>query len=239
MNPAFAQVDHRPWPVPASPWTWRQAWLDLLFVHFEVDAGDLRRLLPPELELDTHDGKAWVGIVPFRMTGVTKRGWPAPSLLCDFPEINVRTYVRHGGKPGVWFFSLDVRSGLIAWFARTFFHLPYHRAVIDLEGRDRVHHYVARRGANVFEADYRVGELAPSRPGSFGHWATERYCLYSQRRDGRCFRGEVQHPKWPLHRAELTIRRNTLSPLALGPQHPEVFFSPRVDVVVWPLVPIN
>lgn len=225
--------------MPAAPWTWRQAWLELLFVHYEIDPAVIRPLLPSVLELDTYDGKAWIGIVPFRMKGVTKRGWPAPSALCDFPEINVRTYVTHQGKPGVWFLSLDVSSSLIAWFARTFFHLPYQQAKISTSDHAGVHAYSARRASAVFEATYRVGAPAPSQPGSFSHWATERYCLYAQRRDGRCFRGEVQHPQWPLHRADVLIKRNTLSPVPLKAQHPEVFFSPRVDVVVWPLEAIN
>jgi uncharacterized protein YqjF (DUF2071 family) len=206
-----------------------------LFVHYQVDAATIRARIPGSLELDTYDGQAWIGIVPFRMEGVTKRGWPAPALFCDFPEINVRTYVTHQGKPGVWFFSLTIPSPAVAWFARTFFHLPYRSGCIR-QGNEGPHHwYSLQGGKHAFEADYVVGAAAPSRPGSFAHWATERYCLYSEARDGRCFRGEIQHPKWPLHSAALTVNTNTLAGFPLGSQHSEVYFSPRVDVVVWPL----
>lgn len=237
-HPALAQIAHRPWPVPARPWTWRQAWVDLLFVHFEADPAELRRQLPAGLELDLHDGKAWIGIVPFRMEGVTKRGWPAPAWLCDFAEINVRTYVRCGDKAGVWFLSLDVVNPLVAAFARTFFHLPYFSARIAVVPGAAGCDYRVSRGERRFEATFRGGAAAPSMPGSFGHWATERYCLYSADRAGRLFRGEVHHVKWPLERAELTVRENSMSPVALGAQHPDVYYSPQVDVVIWPLEPV-
>lgn len=235
-HPAFEQTDHRPWPVPGQPWSWQQAWCDLLFLHYAVEPAALAARLPAGLQLDLHDGQAWIGIVPFRMEGVTKRGWPAPGWLCDFAEINVRTYVTHQGKAGVWFLSLDVVNPLVAGFARTFFHLPYLRARIGLETKPDGLHYTVSRGARRFEAVYAGGEPAPAAPGSFAEWATERYCLYTVDTGGHILRAEVQHPKWPLQKANLLLKTNTMSPVALGAQHPEVYYSRRVDVAVWPLM---
>ena len=239
MHPAFAQVDHRPWPLPSAPWAWRQEWLDLLFVHFEADPNELRRLLPDGLQLELFEGKAWIGIVPFHMRGVTKRGWPAPSMMSDFPEINVRTYVTDGKKPGVWFLSLDAASHLAVQFARHFFHLPYYYAKIEAARRHGSYCYSSQRGAHGFSAEYEAFEAAPSRSGTFAHWATERYCLYSADSTGRCFRAEVQHVKWPLQRAQVSIATNTLANVRLGAMHPTVLLSPRLEVVVWPLEPIG
>lgn len=224
--------------MPEGPWAWRQSWLDLLFIHYEVDAGLLAKLLPAGIELDLFAGKAWIGIVPFRMAGVSKRGWPAPAWLCDFAEINVRTYVRHRAKSGVWFLSLDVMNPLVAGFARTFFHLPYFSARMAVRKQGEAWHYSVRRGERRFDAHFSGGTPAPSAPGSFAQWATERYCLYSANRAGRLFCGEVQHPKWPLQVAHLDLRVNSMSPLPLGARHPEVYFSPRVDVVLWSLQPV-
>lgn len=238
-HPAFAQTDHRPWPVPDRPWSWEQAWCDLLFIHFAVEPAALAGLLPPGLQLDRHDGKAWIGIVPFRMEGVTKRGWPAPGWLCDFTEINVRTYVTHQGKPGVWFLSLDVINPLVVGFARTFFHLPYQRARIGMETKPNGLRYTVQRGDRRFEAIYSGGDNAPATPGSFAEWATERYCLYTVSPGGRILRAEVQHPKWPLQKAKLALTVNTMSRIALGARHPEVYFSRRVDVAIWPLAPVD
>jgi len=177
--------------------------------------------------------------VPFRMRGVTKRGWPAPPAVSDFSEINVRTYVTAGGKRGVWFFSLDAASFLAVRFARLFFHLPYYRARIRASPMGDRYAYHSVRGDREFAATFEVGVATPSRPGSFAEWATERYCLYSANRRGRCFRAEIQHGKWPLRRAEVALTTNRLADVELGSIHPEKYFSARLDVVLWPLGPID
>ena len=98
----------------------RMTWRSLLFVHWRVPVEQLRPLVPPDLEIDRFDDSAWVGLVPFTMTGV--RPWWVPGLLnvrgiTRFHECNVRTYVTLGGKPGVWFFSLDAASRPAVWWA--------------------------------------------------------------------------------------------------------------------------
>jgi uncharacterized protein len=105
-----------------------QSWYDLLFAHWPVDAAMLRPHIPAKLEIDTFDGRAWLGIVPFSMTGVRLRWTPPLPWLSAFPELNVRTYVTAQRKPGVWFFSLDAASALAVAAARLSFHLPYFRA---------------------------------------------------------------------------------------------------------------
>jgi uncharacterized protein len=83
----------------------RQQWRDLLFVHWPIAADALRPLVPESLELDLFEGTAYVGLVPFTMTGVRPVGLPAVVGLSSFHETNVRTYVRLADRdPGVWFF---------------------------------------------------------------------------------------------------------------------------------------
>src|SRR5438128_1258865 len=106
----LAQTEHRPWPLPDAPWVMRQTWYDLLFAHWPIAADVMRAHIPPQLELDTFDGQAWVGVVPFGMSNVYPRlTMPVPGLSY-FLELNVRTYVTVGGKPGVYFFSLDASN---------------------------------------------------------------------------------------------------------------------------------
>jgi len=105
-----------------------QTWNDLLFAHWPVAPNVLRALVPPELPLDTYDGTAWLAVTPFHMTGIRARGLPPIPGLSRFPELNVRTYVILDGKPGVYFFSLDVTSRMAVWGARTFYRLPYFHA---------------------------------------------------------------------------------------------------------------
>src|SRR5437016_12362320 len=128
MSAVLQEAAHCPWPLPAGPWVMAQSWRDLLFAHWQVDAAALRSLLPPQLQIDTFEGSAWLAVVPFRMTGVRLRGTPALPWLSAFPELNVRTYVKCEGKPGVWFFSLDAGNALAVTIARAWFHLPYFRA---------------------------------------------------------------------------------------------------------------
>jgi uncharacterized protein YqjF (DUF2071 family) len=106
------------------PWIMRMRWVELLFAHWPIDPGALGGLLPPDLEIDTYDGQAWLGIVPFRMEDVAPRGLPSPPGLGAFPEVNLRTYVRHRGRAGVWFLSLDAASRITVEGARRFYHLP-------------------------------------------------------------------------------------------------------------------
>src|SRR5437867_2588447 len=100
---------HRPWPLPREPWVMAQTWHDLLFAHWPVPAVALRPVIPAFLDVDTFEGEAWIGVVPFRMSGVHPRFVPSLPGLSAFPELNVRTYVTDGERPGVWFFSLDAR----------------------------------------------------------------------------------------------------------------------------------
>ncbi|MCU1386410.1 MAG: hypothetical protein JWL71_5107, partial [Acidobacteria bacterium] len=102
----LADTAHRPWPLPGRPWIMTQTWHDLLFAHWRVDVDELAALIPSGLELDLFSGEAWAGVVPFHMTNVAPRGVPSLPWVSAFAELNVRTYVRVGDKPGVYFFSL-------------------------------------------------------------------------------------------------------------------------------------
>ncbi len=232
----FEHLDHRPWPLPDRPWIMKQQWLNLLFLHWPVDPSSIQSQIPEGLEIDTFDGNAWIGIVPFDMKGVTPRGCPAPSILSDFPEINVRTYVVRDGKPGVWFFSLDVTNPVATTIARKVFHLPYYTSDVRIRTNQDGTHYFMQRDKLVFDATYHATGPCKSKSGSFEDWCTERYCLYAQSTSGKLFRAQVHHRKWPLEKAKLKIRQNTLlDEFDVGGRHPSILFSKSIDVVVFPM----
>lgn len=243
MHVAFSRTNHRPWPLPAGRWTWRQGWKDLLFAHYAVPRHMLVPLVPPELTIQEYDGSSWVGVVPFRMTGVMRRPFPDLPGVSAFPELNLRLYVERDGKPGVWFLSLDAANPLAVWAARRFFHLPYHLAGIRIESRAASFRFVSRRsGGNrgvTFTADYGpAGPVFEAPPGSLEAFLTERYCLYARSPAGRLFRAEVHHLSWPLQPATGEVQAEALvAPhgLQLRGQAPLLHFSRGVDVVVWPL----
>jgi uncharacterized protein YqjF (DUF2071 family) len=242
---AFSRVAHRPWPVSARSWTWRQSWCDLLFAHWPVPASALRPLVPEPLQVEEFDGTSWVGVVPFRMEGVMRRPLPDLPCLSAFPELNVRLYVRAEGRPGVWFLSLDAANRCAVWAARRFFCLPYFHAQMKLSTSGTEIRYESSRSGSRevrFEAVYQpAGPPGESRPGSLEHWLTERYCLYAQCPRGRIHRMEVHHHPWPLRAAEADLIRNDLLRLqrieVAGP--PLLHFSDRLDVVVWPPEPVR
>jgi hypothetical protein len=218
----------------------QQTWHDLLFAHWAVPCEALRSLVPSQLPLDTCNGQCWLGVVPFWMSGVRVRGTPAIPALSRFPELNVRTYVVLENKPGVYFFSLDAQSHLAVWGARTFFHLPYFYADMQVEvAGDEVCYRSVRQGAEA-ELQARYAPVTPVKqrmPGSLEHWLTERYCLYTVHND-RAYRCEIHHLPWPLQDASGEIRRNTMASAAgvtLSATQPLLHFSKRQDVLVWPL----
>jgi uncharacterized protein YqjF (DUF2071 family) len=225
-----------------------QSWHDLLFAHWPVPADGLRALLPAGLALDTTDGQAWLGVVPFRMSGVRPRWLPALPGLSAFPELNVRTYVVADGKPGVWFFSLDAANRVAVELARRSFHLPYFRALMRCsaagEGIEyRTERHDPRGAPAVFAAHYEpFGPAAAPAPGSLADWLTARYCLYTSDSAGRLLRGEIHHLPWPLQAARADIRANSMAEAAgirLPETAPLLHFARRLDVVVWPLEPVS
>ena len=242
MTPAeiLRIAGHRPWSLPNSPWIGVQVWHDLLFAHWPVSFDLLRPLVPPQLELDSFDKQCWVGIVPFHMSGVRARGIPAVPGLSAFPELNVRTYVTLGNKPGVFFFSLDAANLPAVWTARALYHLPYFYARMKAELRgDRIDYSSERLlTPAVLKASYRpTAPVALRQPGTIDHWFTERYCLYTVWRK-RAYRCEIHHPQWPLQDADADFSANTVATAAqisLPDTRPLLHFAKRLDVLIWPL----
>jgi uncharacterized protein len=218
----------------------KQIWHDLLFAHWPFTPGLMRPLVPPQLTLDTFDGECWIGVVPFHMSGIRGRGLPSLPGLSRFPELNVRTYVTHGGKPGVYFFSLDAASLPAVWAARTFYHLPYFHAAMTSEDGDGCIQYSSRRHAAAAEflARYRpIASVQLRAKGSLEDWLTERYCLYTTHRN-QVYRGEIHHQPWPLQNAEAELETNTVAAaagLALPETCPRLHFARRLEVLIWPL----
>lgn len=210
-------------------------------MHWDMPPETLRRLIPSSLEIDTFNGRSWIGIVPFRMSGVRVRGTPPVPGLSAFPELNVRTYVTKDGKPGVWFFSLDAASLLTVWGARGWLRLPYfHAQMKSQEVEGKIFYHSRRRGGlnAVFEAHYQPsGSVSDPKPGTLDHWLTERYCLYGATRTQAVYRMEIHHAPWALQPAQSVVFRNTMTgPLGiqLPHQEPLLHFARRQDVFIWP-----
>jgi len=212
-----------------------QNWRDLTFLHFSCDPSEVQPLIPPELTVDTHDGKAWVGLVPFRMCGVRAPGLPALPWLSAFPETNVRTYVHcQSAKPGVWFFSLDAARWLACKAARMGMGLPYFHAQMSTRSEEGEQVYGSDRGGIRCDVRVRPGASFLASPGSLDFFLVERYLLYSRFRGG-LIRGQVHHVPYPLRRAELlSCEEGMISAAGLRCRPWEhVCYSEGVDVEIF------
>lgn len=238
----LAETSHRPWPLPRRSWILVQVWHDLLFAHWPIAASELYPLIPPGLALDTYEGQAWISVAPFEITGVRLRGFFPLPLLSSSLELNVRTYVMAGNRPGVFFFSLDATNPAAVILGRHGYHLPYFRATMSLRRANGMIHYRSRRRdskapAAEFSAQYRpAGDVFRSMPGSLDHWLTERYCLYAVGPRGRLLRAEIHHAQWPLQPACADIEVNTMAAAAgisVLPGQPLLHFARKLEVLAW------
>lgn len=232
-----------------------QKWGKLLFVHWAIDAELLHPLIPSQLSIDTFDGAAWIGVVPFTMWGIRASFLPPIPGTSAFHELNIRTYVHRNGVPGVWFFSLDAANSLAVWGARTFYHLPYFNAEMSLDQKEKTINYSSKRiderGAPAeFKATWNIGEPLPqSTPESLEFFLTERYCLYSHHHD-QLYRSRIFHQAWPLRKAELVSAtpalaggyRSTMIE-SLGIPQPEgeplLHYAESIAVGIWPLKQVS
>ncbi len=230
-----------------------QNWGKLLFMHWRIDAKLLRPLVPSQLEIDTFDGSAWIGVVPFTMWGIRASFLPPIPGTSAFHELNVRTYVHHRGVPSVWFLSLDAANRLAVWGARKFYYLPYFYAQMSLEQTGNTIRYFSarreRRGAPAeLHAKWNIGEVPGARasclqstprsaPSSLEIFLTERYCLDTVH-NGKLYRARIHHQPWPLQKAELVSLNSSMIEshgLPTPQGDPHLLYSEEISVDIWRL----
>ncbi|MFP5237866.1 MAG: YqjF family protein [Acidobacteriota bacterium] len=249
MREFLIRTSHKPRPLPPGRWVMTQRWNDLLFAHWPMAPAALAHFVPDGLQIDTFEGSAWLGVVPFWMDRIKFRGFPAIPGTSSFPELNLRTYVRDPktGTPGVLFLSLDAANLPAVLFARALYRLPYYWAEMHIqEQSEREFTYYSRRRFSrdevMFVARYRglgpTRKMAECGPGSLEYFLTERYCLFTRGRNGEPMRANIHHIPWPLEAAEADIERNDLAAemgITLPRRAPVLHYSRRLAVYVWQL----
>ena len=225
------------WPIM------HQKWGKLLFMHWRLDEKLLRPLIPSQLDIDTFDGSAWIGVVPFTMWDIRASLLPPIPGTCAFHELNVRTYVSHRGVPSVWFLSLDAANKLAVWGARKFYHLPYFNAQMSLAQTDKTIRYSSsrrdRRGPRAeFQATWNIGVALPqTSPGSLEFFLTERYCLDAEHK-GNLYRARIHHKPWPLRSADLVSLNSAMIEshgLPTPQGDPLLHYCEELSVDIWGL----
>jgi len=248
MQEFLFRTSHRLRPLPAGRWAITQRWNDLLFAHWPIPASSIAALLPEWLEVDTFQGSAWLGAVPFWLDRIKIRGVPTIPGGRGFPDLNLRTYVRDQftNTPGIYCFSLDSGNLVAVAMARALYHLPYRWADMRMEQRsEREFAFYSRRRFTsrpvIFKARYRgLGpshKLSQIQSGTLESFFTERSCLFSSNRAGQPIRASLHYVPWPLEEAEAEIERNDLATaigIELPDRDPVLHYSRRLGVYIWP-----
>jgi uncharacterized protein YqjF (DUF2071 family) len=212
-----------------------QSWRNLLFAHWPMSPAKLAPLIPPGSRLDTYDGAAWIGITPFAVLALRGRVTPPLPVLSRFLEANLRTYVSVGGKPGVFFFTLDASSSAAVMGGRYAYGLPYRKASVHRSHESGLVHHRSESNALRFDAHYRgEGPGALAAPGSLEAFLVERYCLYTLRA-GKVRRVDIHHPPWLLQSASADTMIDVQRADPIGLPAPAAMFhvALRQDVLVW------
>lgn len=198
IDEVLSNTAHRPWELPVGKWQYYQEWNNVLFLHWEVPYGELRMLVPPQLDIDSFEGRYYVSLVAFTMQKIRPRNLPAVKFISDFHEINIRTYINNGGKQGVYFLNIEAEKRLSAFVARTLSGLPYERSVIRRTQKE-YHSFNASKNLRL-SASFNVTSILEDKT-ELDKWLTERYCLYLEDASS-VFRYEIHHNEWEIRNVE-------------------------------------
>ena len=224
-------TSHRPWELPANPWSYYQEWNDVLFLHYQVSLEELESFVPDGLELDLFVGKPWVSLVAFTMEKIRPRYIPSFAPISDFPEINVRTYVKANGKSGVYFLSIEAGKRLSCQLAKVLSGLPYRYSKIKRTG-NRYESQNSLFGDNM-QIQYAVGKDIDTKT-ELDIWLTERYALF-QDINKSLVSFDLHHKEWKINSVE--IRNLNLQYERFGKlinNNPDrMHYSKGVKVLAW------
>lgn len=224
-------TDHRPWEIPSEPWKYYQEWNHAVFLHWQVELSELEKWVPKELEIDLYDGKPWVSLAAFTMQKIRPKYLPAFSPISNFDEINIRTYVKKGGKTGVYFLSIEAGNKLSCRIARSLSELPYRYSKMNRQGT--MYSSENRLFNDKMSLKYNIGHQLEEKSG-LDKWLTERYALFQDTKTA-INQFEIHHLEWSLFRLETTEieihypRYNK----HLSPSPDRTHYSPEVQVIAW------
>lgn len=221
-----------------------QKWSNLLFLHYRVDPKELQKLIPPPLELDLHNNEAWISVVPFKMSSIKPGN--ITNVVPNFPEINVRTYVKYGEQRGVYFLTLDASNKLVVKTSSLFPGLPYKQAKMTQKGDGSSKNPFSIKSTRTekyaphaeFEASYEVTtEEGQSVQDDLSKFLIERYRFFGVNKDGTVIKTDINHEQWPVKKAQVNIKKNTMldsiKEIKIIDSNPLVQYVEEMDVKVW------
>ena len=225
-------TEHRPWELPTGPWQYYQEWNRALFLHWEIPLDTLRHCIPNRLTIDSINGRCYVSLVAFTMENLRPANLPSCGLISNFHEVNLRTYINHNNKKGVYFLSIDVSKYLSAFIAKKLSGLPYEKSFIT-----RTHHQYSliNEEKNInFNTEYDIKSLLVNKT-ELDKWLTERYCLYLNKKN-KLYRYDIHHKEWEIK--VLDLKKNSLdfnlNGINLTDKPPDIsHYSDGIKVISW------
>src|SRR5215510_4203569 len=178
-----------------------QRWHEISFFHWSCEPALLQSRLPRPLTIDTSEGKAWIGLTPFLLTGLRPPLLPQ-ALGLTFPEMNLRTYVVGPSGPGIWFFSLDAARAIAVLGARWTYGLPYYWSDMHVDVGENENLYYSSRGGKA-KAHIRIAKKERiTEQSPLEIFLTARFRLYSMYYS-KLVTAAVSHPPWELNRVRV------------------------------------
>lgn len=235
MDNLIQSISHRPWALPKGQWRYYQEWNNALFLHWKVDAGELTKLIPVGISLDTYDGESWISLVAFTMKKIRPKILPSVSFVSNFHEINVRTYLIQDNKQGVYFLNIEAQKQTSSFVAKLLSGLPYEKATIERQQKNEIQQYIASNKDKGFHLDvtFKVGYKITDQ-SELDNWLTERYCLYLDKND-KLYRYEIHHKPWELYHVEISdlTTNYKVGNISLNKKPDLTHYSDGVKVVAW------
>ena len=224
-------VEHRPWGLPKPDWKFYQEWNNAIFLHWQVDEKELKKFVPKEIEIDLFEGKPWASLVAFTMEKIRPKCLPSFPPISNFDEINIRTYVKYNGKPGVFFLSIEGGTDLSCKVAKGISELPYRHSKMTRKSN----HFFSKNleFKDKFELEYKIGNKLENKE-NLDLWLTERYALF-QNTEKAINRFEIHHIEWPINDLKIeSINVNYKRFHKLINNNPnKVAYSKGVEVIAW------
>jgi uncharacterized protein YqjF (DUF2071 family) len=188
-------------------------WDRAVFINYAADPEVLQRQVP--FALDLRDGRAFVSIVAFtlvrmrpRLGGKLTEWLLKPIATHEF--LNIRTYVRHNGEPGIYFLAEWLSNRISVLLGPRTFGLPYKFGQLDYKHRESLHGLVTgSEGRLGYDGKVTEAGFEPCQAGSLDEFMLERYTAFTQQGNRRrLFR--IWHEPWPQAPAEFQVKEDSL-----------------------------
>ena len=232
IDDILSTTSHRPFALPVGQWKYYQEWNNVLFFHWKIPFGILRKFVPESFNIDTFDGICYVSLVAFTMQKIRPKNLPSISFISDFDEINLRTYIDNDNKKGVYFLNIEAGKLLSTFIAKSLSGLPYEKA--NIKRTDKKYKSTNTKKDFHLDTEFEIKQELENKT-ELDKWLTERYCLYLDE-GNEFYRYDIHHKEWKIK--NIDIRRLKLNykigDINLSDRQPVLtHYSEGVKVIAW------